>query len=532
MTISETFNPLGAMRPMLITLAALLVPVSATESSAGSPWSWPQAEVYAPPSSLFTDRGVATVEFGAQYAAPGAPADKEHLYGVIRYRDNLDGLRDYDLFFSPTLTIWQFWRYELDHGSYAQYVGGFHYDNCQDGYVTAMDRVFMPAIGLHSQYGTQADQPGGDVNTLVITNYGCMNGHFSWYWPIDNFAGSGSGDGVLPSIPAGPTWTQATQTLHAVSISLPWVYYPGVLDPESPRFLLDFPVTYADPIPTMIQSQIALALENVRLENQIRVFPDGTIMLTHIWTDLKARPWVPHTTDGYWLAPDSAPNGRVWYFDTSLTDYVDPFEGGQNPDGLYLTTGNGWVGYFVDQLRPELGIGFHYSHEAGGISILPAHNWPNVPSVLHTDYWTNIVSHGRAFRQMFITVGTKEDMQAKAAVLDGYTEVFSIEPLTTETFCNDGIDDDHDGLIDCADYDCGGGSICRRYPDFDPDGDVDQEDFGHLQACFTGSILEPISPGCEDADLNYDSHVDQDDFGVLQGCLSGADVPYMAGCQE
>ena len=84
----------------------LLIGLTTTQLLAASPWSWPEADQYAPASGLFADRGVATVEFGAHLATPGAPPDKARMYGVIRYRDNLEGFRDYDLFFSPTLTIW------------------------------------------------------------------------------------------------------------------------------------------------------------------------------------------------------------------------------------------------------------------------------------------------------------------------------------------------------------------------------------------------------------------------------------------
>jgi len=78
-------------------------------------------------------------------------------------------------------------------------------------------------------------------------------------------------------------------------------------------------------------------------------------------------------------------------------------------------------------------------------------------------------------------------------------------------------------------YDMGG--IETVPPDFDRDGDVDQEDFGYFQACFAGPLAFP-DPGCEDADLNGDHHVDQDDFGVFQGCLSGADVPADPECAD
>ena len=68
-------------------------------------------------------------------------------------------------------------------------------------------------------------------------------------------------------------------------------------------------------------------------------------------------------------------------------------------------------------------------------------------------------------------------------------------------------------------------------PDFDRDGDVDMEDFGHFQACLTGAGIAPAGP-CTDADLERDDDVDQDDFSILQGCLSGANVIADKTCDD
>jgi hypothetical protein len=63
--------------------------------------------------------------------------------------------------------------------------------------------------------------------------------------------------------------------------------------------------------------------------------------------------------------------------------------------------------------------------------------------------------------------------------------------------------------------------------DFDFDTDVDQEDFGSLQACFSGDG-ESYGPQCSDADLDSDGDVDQNDFGVFRACMGGEDQP--PGC--
>ena len=55
--------------------------------------------------------------------------------------------------------------------------------------------------------------------------------------------------------------------------------------------------------------------------------------------------------------------------------------------------------------------------------------------------------------------------------------------------------------------------------DFDGDGDVDRDDFGHFQACLSGPAIPQVNPTCPDADLDQDSDVDQADFALLQRCF-------------
>jgi hypothetical protein len=66
--------------------------------------------------------------------------------------------------------------------------------------------------------------------------------------------------------------------------------------------------------------------------------------------------------------------------------------------------------------------------------------------------------------------------------------------------------------------------------DFDRDMDVDQEDFGYLQACYTGHGVISEDPACQDASLDDDGDVDPTDFTIFQGCMSGANVPAEPGC--
>ncbi len=66
--------------------------------------------------------------------------------------------------------------------------------------------------------------------------------------------------------------------------------------------------------------------------------------------------------------------------------------------------------------------------------------------------------------------------------------------------------------------------------DFDRDGDVDQEDFGHLQVCMTGPYTGRIRPGCENAIMDGDHDIDDLDFERFYGCHRGADTPADPDC--
>ncbi|MHC4796125.1 MAG: carbohydrate-binding protein, partial [Planctomycetota bacterium] len=60
--------------------------------------------------------------------------------------------------------------------------------------------------------------------------------------------------------------------------------------------------------------------------------------------------------------------------------------------------------------------------------------------------------------------------------------------------------------------------------DFDKDGDVDQEDFGHLQKCISGSGIPQHNPECLNARLDGDQDVDLNDYNKLKTCISGANI--------
>lgn len=111
---------------------------------------------------------------------------------------------------------------------------------------------------------------------------------------------------------------------------------------------------------------------------------------------------------------------------------------------------------------------------------------------------------------------------------------------------NPAADLDGDGIVSLIDYQLwfgcykdandGDGGPPTTPPlevlgDFNHDFDVDQGDFGHLQACLTGANTASLDPGCDDADLDRDGDVDQDDFGLFQRCVSGAEQPLRLDCK-
>lgn len=68
--------------------------------------------------------------------------------------------------------------------------------------------------------------------------------------------------------------------------------------------------------------------------------------------------------------------------------------------------------------------------------------------------------------------------------------------------------------------------------DFDNDGDVDQEDFGHLQACLT-ALSDPVTdPACNNARLAGVNSIGQDDVAIFISCMSGPNVPADPNCSN
>ena len=115
--------------------------------------------------------------------------------------------------------------------------------------------------------------------------------------------------------------------------------------------------------------------------------------------------------------------------------------------------------------------------------------------------------------------------------------VWEIDALgSAGEICDNGIDDDNNGLTDCADVAaCGGDPVCRcqHHPvfDVDDDQDVDQTDFGAFQACYTGAgdpggIFSSLSLDCQCMDLTgtggvADNAIGPSDMLIFMRCYTG-----------
>jgi len=68
--------------------------------------------------------------------------------------------------------------------------------------------------------------------------------------------------------------------------------------------------------------------------------------------------------------------------------------------------------------------------------------------------------------------------------------------------------------------------------DSDGDGDVDQEDFGRFQVCFSAPGVPAVPADCGFADLDGDTWVDQVDCGLFLACVSGPGVAVEPDCGQ
>jgi PKD repeat protein len=66
--------------------------------------------------------------------------------------------------------------------------------------------------------------------------------------------------------------------------------------------------------------------------------------------------------------------------------------------------------------------------------------------------------------------------------------------------------------------------------DYDRDGDLDQADFGVMQACLSGAGFPQTDPACQEARFDVDSDVDEADLQLFLNCMSGPGTPPTPQC--
>ncbi len=117
------------------------------------------------------------------------------------------------------------------------------------------------------------------------------------------------------------------------------------------------------------------------------------------------------------------------------------------------------------------------------------------------------------------------------------------QALPGQEICDNGGDEDGDGLIDCDDPDCTEDPNCpcnaALFADHDVDGDVDHVDFAVYQRCHTGPGFGGVlTPECACFDATSvtpgtpDGSIDQLDFSLFLACASGPNVPADPACDD
>ncbi len=103
----------------------------------------------------------------------------------------------------------------------------------------------------------------------------------------------------------------------------------------------------------------------------------------------------------------------------------------------------------------------------------------------------------------------------------GATSAIAAKPVKTETSCTDGVDNDNDGLIDCADSDCSTDPACTTPPPAGPHDDLVFQDYpNNCISCHATEVSDML------ASTHYKWVGDSPDMtngvGVQQGKLTNA----------
>lgn len=168
----------------------------------------------------------------------------------------------------------------------------------------------------------------------------------------------------------------------------------------------------------------------------------------------------------------------------------------------------------------------------GGVT-LRARGWPN--GTQEPSFWHAQCDDGSPLPVGAVGLLANEDDDGNGQYID-LDEVTITTPVAE--ICDNGLDEDADLLIDCADPGCADSPACQcpdPFADFDRDGDVDLTDFAAWQRCFTDTD-DPLElfdvQTCHCFDRQEDLDVDSDDLIAFQACASGPAIPANPACDN
>jgi hypothetical protein len=155
------------------------------------------------------------------------------------------------------------------------------------------------------------------------------------------------------------------------------------------------------------------------------------------------------------------------------------------------------------------------------------------------------------YRSGIVGFGAEQRLAGHPTPYTSYIDVDTVSARKApEYVCYNNIDEDGDGLTDCADPDCAAAPACAchdPFADADGDGDVDQLDFALFQTCFTGASTvgyDPVLCECFDRDdvdpidhlfnppVDGDGDVDADDLVKFEACASGPGIAANSACDN